>query len=81
MHKKGIVKLKKRVLKDLKSKIDDVTKLHKTREFEKAMSYDAEPEPIKWQQVKVEESYSGPKFEKIEEINAEWYDIHNISTL
>ena len=39
------------------------------------MSYDKEPEPIKWQNVQVPESYTGPRFEKVEDITAEWYPL------
>ena len=37
------------------------------------MSYDKEPEPINYKDMKVPESYDGPKLNKISDLTAEWY--------
>ena len=58
--------------KDLIRKIKMISKLYKQQQFELAMSYDAEPDPIKYSDITVPESYGGLKLEKMEDLTAEW---------
>ena len=37
------------------------------------MSYDKEPEPINFNDMKVPDSYAGPKLNDMSDLTAEWY--------
>ncbi len=59
--------------KDLSRKIKLISKMYKTQQFEIAMSYDKEPDPINHEDMTVPESYEGIRLETMEDLTADWY--------
>jgi len=58
--------------KDARLKYDLTLKEHKLREFAKCLGYDNTKVELNVEDLTVEDSYTGPRLEKVEDINEEW---------
>jgi len=59
--------------KDAREKYDEVMKEHRLRELQKCLGYAEEKVVINVDEIDVEKSYSGPRFEKsTDEITSDW---------
>lgn len=59
--------------KDARMKYDETVKEHRIRQFQSCLGYDDTRVKINVEDIVVEDSYDGPRFEKsVDEINSEW---------
>ena len=58
--------------KDARQKYELTMKEHKLREFAKCLGYDNTKVEVNVQDMPVEDSYTGPRLEKAEDLNREW---------
>lgn len=60
--------------KDAKEKFNETMKEYKLRQLQNALGYAEEKVTINTDLIQVEDSYSGPKLEKIDDITSEWVE-------
>lgn len=59
--------------KDARNKYDETTKEHRLRQFQSCLGYEDNRNSVNANDIFVEDSYTGPKFEKsVDEIDSEW---------
>jgi len=58
--------------KDAREKYELTMKEYKLREFAKCLGYDNTKVEVNFEDIAVEDTYTGPRLEKIEDLNKEW---------